>query len=385
MPADPGLPRHRCEAGLRALRETPDAVAGVGVREIMESLLTDYVGKLDTAPIIMGHSLGGNVRPAPGGRVTGWARPGCRSTARPSRASTRCRCCRRSARCCPALDNPANVNRASVGLTAKQFHYAFTNAPGRGGVQGRLLQQPSRRQRRPKVLSRAASRWSPRTRRHVQLRRRRPGPLLFISAAATSAAGGPAAQLREDAKHSSAIAAPSCSPAGTTTPAGNPVGKPSPTSPSTGPSLRSRVSGLTRTRECPAGSRRPGGAFERCARSSPGGLGEGGELHAMDTPSLLKDRYKCAQTVRGDTNRRAAILGLVRPSAASRTTCRSEGDRLDSASAARNQTATRPPAAHESPLPARAWLPAVGKCGRPQSGADGRPCGAAPGAATGRS
>src|SRR6202789_1099946 len=63
----------------------------------------------------------------------------------------------------------------------------------------------------------------------------------------------------------------------------------------------------------------------------------------LDTPSLLKDRYKCAPTVRGDTNRRAAISGLVRPSAASKTTCRSEGDRLDSASA--GEEAERSPAA----------------------------------------
>ena len=51
----------------------------------------------------------------------------------------------------------------------------------------------------------------------------------------------------------------------------------------------------------------------------------------LETSSLVKDRYKWEPTVRGETNSRAAISGLVRPSAASRTTWRSEGDRHDSA------------------------------------------------------
>jgi pimeloyl-ACP methyl ester carboxylesterase len=55
-PGYPGIGQG--EAGLQALRENPDAVAGVGVREIMD-YLTDYIAKLDTAPIIMGHSFGG--------------------------------------------------------------------------------------------------------------------------------------------------------------------------------------------------------------------------------------------------------------------------------------------------------------------------------------
>jgi dienelactone hydrolase len=33
-------------------------VAGVGVREVMD-YLTDYIGKLDASPVIMGHSFGG--------------------------------------------------------------------------------------------------------------------------------------------------------------------------------------------------------------------------------------------------------------------------------------------------------------------------------------
>ena len=55
-PGYPGIGQG--EAGLQALRENPDVVAGIGVREIMD-YLTEYIGKLDTAPIIMGHSFGG--------------------------------------------------------------------------------------------------------------------------------------------------------------------------------------------------------------------------------------------------------------------------------------------------------------------------------------
>jgi len=52
-PGYPGIGQG--EAGLQALRENPDAVAGVGVREVMD-YLTDYIGKLDSSPVIMGHS-----------------------------------------------------------------------------------------------------------------------------------------------------------------------------------------------------------------------------------------------------------------------------------------------------------------------------------------
>jgi pimeloyl-ACP methyl ester carboxylesterase len=55
-PGYPGIGQG--QAGLRALRADPDAVAGVGVREIMD-YLTEYISKLEDAPVIMGHSFGG--------------------------------------------------------------------------------------------------------------------------------------------------------------------------------------------------------------------------------------------------------------------------------------------------------------------------------------
>ena len=119
-PVYPGIGQG--EAGLRALRDNPDAVAGVGVREIMD-YLTDYVSKLNTAPVIMGHSFGGtfaqllvgNGLGLAGVSIDGAAVKGINAMPLSEVRSVLL-----------ALDNPANINRASV-LTPKQFHYAFTN------------------------------------------------------------------------------------------------------------------------------------------------------------------------------------------------------------------------------------------------------------------
>jgi pimeloyl-ACP methyl ester carboxylesterase len=120
-PGYPGIGQG--EAGLQALRDDPDAVAGVGVREIMDHL-TDYISKLDTAPIIMGHSFGGtfaqllvgNGLGSAGVSIDGAAVKGINVQPLSEIRSV-----------LPVLDNPANINKAST-LTAKQFHYAFTNA-----------------------------------------------------------------------------------------------------------------------------------------------------------------------------------------------------------------------------------------------------------------
>jgi alpha-beta hydrolase superfamily lysophospholipase len=55
-PGYPGIGQG--EAGLRELRENPDVVAGIGVREVMDHL-TAVISGLDAPPIIMGHSFGG--------------------------------------------------------------------------------------------------------------------------------------------------------------------------------------------------------------------------------------------------------------------------------------------------------------------------------------
>ena len=86
--------------------------------------LTEYISKLDIAPIIMGHSFGGtfaqllvgNGLGAAGVSIDGAAVKGINAMPLSEVRSV-----------LPVLDNPANINKASA-LTPKQFHYAFTNA-----------------------------------------------------------------------------------------------------------------------------------------------------------------------------------------------------------------------------------------------------------------
>jgi pimeloyl-ACP methyl ester carboxylesterase len=119
-PGYPGIGQG--EAGLQALRENPDVVAGVGVREVMD-YLTDYISKLDTSPVIMGHSFGGtfaqllvgNGLGTAGVSIDGAPVKGINTTPLSEARSV-----------LPVLKNPANLNRASS-LTPKEFHYAFTN------------------------------------------------------------------------------------------------------------------------------------------------------------------------------------------------------------------------------------------------------------------
>jgi pimeloyl-ACP methyl ester carboxylesterase len=119
-PGYPGIGQG--EAGLQALRRNPDVVAGIGVREVMD-YLTDYIGTLDTSPIIMGHSSGGTFAQLLAGNGLGSAAVsidgagvrGINALSFPELRST-----------LPVLKNPANSKQA-VSLTPEQFHYAFTN------------------------------------------------------------------------------------------------------------------------------------------------------------------------------------------------------------------------------------------------------------------
>ncbi|MEU5379507.1 MULTISPECIES: alpha/beta hydrolase [unclassified Streptomyces] len=119
----PGYPGIEAgEAGVAALREDPSAIAGVGVREVLDHL-TEVIEKLDTPPIIMGHSFGGTFAQllvgaglgAAGVSIDGAAVKGVNAMPLSELRSV-----------LPVLKDPANMHRA-VPLTAKQFHYAFTN------------------------------------------------------------------------------------------------------------------------------------------------------------------------------------------------------------------------------------------------------------------
>jgi pimeloyl-ACP methyl ester carboxylesterase len=120
-PGYPGIGQG--EAGLAELRARPDAVARVGVREVVDHL-TEVIEGLGTSPIIMGHSFGGtfaqllvgNGLGAAGVSIDGAAVKGINVMPLSEVRSV-----------LPVLDNPANINKAST-LTPEQFHYAFTNA-----------------------------------------------------------------------------------------------------------------------------------------------------------------------------------------------------------------------------------------------------------------
>ncbi|TQS43369.1 alpha/beta hydrolase [Cryptosporangium phraense] len=120
-PGYPGIGQG--EEGLATLRSDPDAVAGVGVREVMDHL-TDLVGNLDSAPILMGHSFGGTFAQLLVGNGLGAAGV-CIDSAPVKGVNAMPLSEIRSV--LPVLDDPANVGKAST-LTPKQFHYAFTNA-----------------------------------------------------------------------------------------------------------------------------------------------------------------------------------------------------------------------------------------------------------------
>lgn len=119
-PGYPGIGQG--QAGLQALRRNPDVVTGIGVREVMD-YLTDYIGKLDTSPVIMGHSSGGtfaqllvgNGLGSAGVSIDGAGVRGIKALPVSELCST-----------FPVLKNPANSKQA-VSLTPEEFHYAFTN------------------------------------------------------------------------------------------------------------------------------------------------------------------------------------------------------------------------------------------------------------------
>jgi pimeloyl-ACP methyl ester carboxylesterase len=119
-PGYPGIGQG--EAGLHALRNNPDIVAGIGAREVMD-YLTEYIGRLDARPVIMGHSFGGTFTQLLVGNGLGSAGvsidgAGVKGISALSFSELRT--------AFPVLKNPAN-SRRTIALTPEQFHSAFAN------------------------------------------------------------------------------------------------------------------------------------------------------------------------------------------------------------------------------------------------------------------
>ena len=187
----------------------------------------------------------------------------------------------------PVLKNPANLNRAST-LTPKQFHYAFTNT-----LDEEASQAAYDRYAAPtpaKILFQGGfAAVTPHASTTFNFADDDRAPLLFIS-------GGSDHILPPSCRTTTTRRTPStpprsprtrCSPAATTTPAASPAGKPSPTSPSTGPSPRSQANSANST-EPPARPARAHGAPVNAREDGAKAV----SCVRLDTPSLVKERYK---------------------------------------------------------------------------------------------
>ena len=120
----PGYPGFEIE--VEALRENPEIIAQQKVPNIVEHI-GGVIEKLDTPPIIMGHSFGGTITQLLLARGYGCSAVAIDSAPTegvrvnpPSQAKS----------LFPILRNPANRHRAT-GFTPEEFHYAFTNTLSR--------------------------------------------------------------------------------------------------------------------------------------------------------------------------------------------------------------------------------------------------------------
>lgn len=116
-PAYPGF-----EIEVEALRENPDVIAGQKVPNILEHI-GGIIDKLDTPPIIMGHSFGGTLTQLLLARGLGCS--GVVVDSAPTEG-VRVNPPAQAKSLFPILKNPANRHKA-VGFTPEEFHYAFTN------------------------------------------------------------------------------------------------------------------------------------------------------------------------------------------------------------------------------------------------------------------
>ncbi|MDX3852371.1 alpha/beta hydrolase [Streptomyces sp. AK02-01A] len=172
-PAWPGL-----VGEVEEIRRDPSALAGVGVREIADHY-ERIIRDLEEPPILVGHSFGGVMVQILLDR--GLGRAGIAIDSGPVKGvlplplSTL-----RTA--WPVLGNPANKNKA-IGLTHRQFQYAFTNT-----LSARASEAVYNRYHVPgtaRVLFQAAfANFNPRAATRVNYRNNDRAPLLFIAGGA---------------------------------------------------------------------------------------------------------------------------------------------------------------------------------------------------------
>ncbi|MER6464340.1 alpha/beta fold hydrolase [Streptomyces sp. NPDC001228] len=218
------------EAGVAALREDASAIAGVGVREVLEHLAA-VIDTLDSPPIIMGHSFGGTFAQllvgaglgAAGVSIDGAAVKGVNAMPFSELRSV-----------LPVLKDPANAHRA-VPLTAEQFHYAFTNTldekASLAAYSRYAVPTPARI-----LFQGGLASVTPHAATTFDFADGDRAPLLFVSGGSDHILPRPSSGRTTRRTRSTRRRSPRTpsSTAATTSPAASPAGRPSPTSPSTG-------------------------------------------------------------------------------------------------------------------------------------------------------
>ncbi|TIC84878.1 alpha/beta hydrolase [Nocardioides sp. GY 10113] len=116
-PAYPGF-----EIEVEALRDNPDVIANLTVRETVDHLAS-VIESVEVPPIVVGHSFGGTLTQLLLARGLGSA--GVVIDSAPTEG-VRVSPISQARSLLPALKNPANRHKA-VGFTAEEFRYAFTN------------------------------------------------------------------------------------------------------------------------------------------------------------------------------------------------------------------------------------------------------------------
>jgi pimeloyl-ACP methyl ester carboxylesterase len=116
-PGWPGL-----EGSVRELRADPTPLTKLDISIVLE-FYTDYIKKMSSLPIVIGHSFGGLFAQLLAYRGLAAACVGLDPTAPAGVLTLPFSTLKASA---PVLANPFNVGKATM-LSAEQFHYAFTN------------------------------------------------------------------------------------------------------------------------------------------------------------------------------------------------------------------------------------------------------------------
>jgi len=110
------------EIEVEALRENPDLIANLTVPETVEYIAA-AIEKLDTPPIIMGHSFGGTLTQLLTARGLGVASVAIDSA---PTEGVRVTPFSQIKSFLPIIDNPAK-HHGAAGYTPEEFHYTFTN------------------------------------------------------------------------------------------------------------------------------------------------------------------------------------------------------------------------------------------------------------------